>query len=378
MRLSKAPGKSEGEVKAAQRQGHLQNTSRPVGQDEHNQVSDRQTALTHSSSFQEHVNILSSPLMSQRMYSQQRATIMRKISADFGNRYVQRLVEHIGFAKSSNVDSGAVDFIQRKPTFDESWSYGVFSLYGSLYPKNWEKEDNQRKSDIGNNFAQIKAVVDSAQINEISSKDKEAVQELADILAQYDRPITYKESPVVDQALQIAVGTAKELRKRLIKSGKREVEDNLDSSSDGESSLADEISDADLAKWYGKSSGLSEKKSGKTEKKVSKPYVPVPYEKRRDRAIRGIKGEVMRCAKDKGFHYNDFHNAYTIGEGPFDKDETLEIRDEVNKQVEGWITPLLTIKNAKVLSGKIGKGSNFNVGAYDNGDKQILNLHFIW
>ena len=33
--------------------------------------------------------------MSQRMYVQQRATIVKQIQRDYGNRYVQRLVSHI-------------------------------------------------------------------------------------------------------------------------------------------------------------------------------------------------------------------------------------------------------------------------------------------
>lgn len=45
--------------------------------------------------FERHVALLGDPRMSQRMYDQQRVTIVRQIQRDYGNRYVQRLVSHI-------------------------------------------------------------------------------------------------------------------------------------------------------------------------------------------------------------------------------------------------------------------------------------------
>ncbi|MCI0438688.1 MAG: hypothetical protein L0177_06100 [Chloroflexi bacterium] len=45
--------------------------------------------------FEQHADLLGDPRMSRPMYGSQRAAILRRLQRDYGNQYVQRLVEHI-------------------------------------------------------------------------------------------------------------------------------------------------------------------------------------------------------------------------------------------------------------------------------------------
>lgn len=53
--------------------------------------------------FRQHVDLLSNPSMSSPMYAQRKADLVRQIQRDYGNRYVQRLVEHVGQLRTTEI-----------------------------------------------------------------------------------------------------------------------------------------------------------------------------------------------------------------------------------------------------------------------------------
>ncbi|MCH8826432.1 MAG: hypothetical protein IIB16_05685 [Chloroflexi bacterium] len=55
--------------------------------------------------FERHAKLLGDPRMSQSMYTRQRTEIVRRIQRDYGNRYVQRLVDHIQQTKTRDIQA---------------------------------------------------------------------------------------------------------------------------------------------------------------------------------------------------------------------------------------------------------------------------------
>ena len=55
--------------------------------------------------FESHAALLGDPRMSQRMYAQQRTAIVQRLQRDYGNRYVQRLVDHIQKKRTEGVQT---------------------------------------------------------------------------------------------------------------------------------------------------------------------------------------------------------------------------------------------------------------------------------
>ena len=55
--------------------------------------------------FERHATLLGDSRMSHRMYRQQRAMIVRQLQRDYGNRYVQRLVDHIQKNRTDGVQT---------------------------------------------------------------------------------------------------------------------------------------------------------------------------------------------------------------------------------------------------------------------------------
>ena len=102
-----------------------------------------------------------------------------------------------------------------------------------------------------------------------------------------------------------------------------------------------------------------------------------PYALREAKTLREIEGEFKRWASDHSHIGVMFHSAYTIPNGPYSAEEKAKLRSEIDRQLSTWIKPYKYIKSAKVLSGKLGKGQNFNIGAYDE-KSMVLNIHFIW
>lgn len=60
------------------------------------------------SMFEQHAALLGEPGLSQPMYARQKADVVRRIGRDYGNSYVQRLVEHVQSKKNGVVQSKLV------------------------------------------------------------------------------------------------------------------------------------------------------------------------------------------------------------------------------------------------------------------------------
>lgn len=60
---------------------------------------------SNEAAFQQHVALLGDPRMSQRMYDQQRIAIVQRLQTDYGNTYVQRVVERIRAKRAESIQT---------------------------------------------------------------------------------------------------------------------------------------------------------------------------------------------------------------------------------------------------------------------------------
>jgi len=103
-----------------------------------------------------------------------------------------------------------------------------------------------------------------------------------------------------------------------------------------------------------------------------------PYSVRRQQTLDDVEGEFNRWAASSKSKYNMNHSGLTLSNGPYSALEKQDIRNAIHNALQTWIGKHSFINNAKVLHGKSGKGENFNIGAYDSKNKQVINMHFLW
>ena len=98
--------------------------------------------------FERHVAQLGDSRLLQPMYATQRAMIVRQLQRDYGNRYVQRLVDHISRMPAGTVQAKltvgpAGDKYEQEADQVAKEVMGAISSYGSEAPQRQELEEEE-------------------------------------------------------------------------------------------------------------------------------------------------------------------------------------------------------------------------------------------